>query len=116
MRFDRRLILNFDWTLLVLVLMICAIGVLNIFSASYSFSGAKANPFYIKQIQWIMIGLFCMSVAFCVDYRLISQYAYILHGIAVCFLLIVFFYGYATHGSQRWISLGSFFAATFGTG
>jgi len=107
-RFDRRLILNFDWTLLVLVLMICAIGVLNIFSASYSFSGAKANPFYIKQIHWIMIGLFCMSVAFCIDYRLISQYAYILHGIAVFSLLIVFFYGYATHGSQRWISVGSF--------
>jgi len=108
MRFDRRLILNFDWTLLALVLIICAIGVLNIFSASYSFSGAKANIFYIKQLQWILIGLFCMSVAFCIDYRLICQNAYILHGIAVCFLIIVFFYGFATHGSQRWISLGSF--------
>jgi len=108
MRFDRRLILNFDWTLLILVLILCTIGVLNIFSASYSFSGAKANPFYIKQLQWVLIGFFCMSIAFCVDYRLICQYAYVLHGIAIFCLIIVFFYGFATHGSQRWISLGSF--------
>ena len=108
MRFDRRLILNFDWTLLTLVLGICAVGVLNIYSAGHSFAGAKVNPFYMKQLQWILIGLFCMSIAFCIDYRLISQYAYFLHGMAVFFLLFVFFYGYATHGSQRWISLGNF--------
>jgi rod shape determining protein RodA len=108
MRFDRRLIFNFDWTLLILVLTICAVGVLNIYSAGYSFSGTKANPFYIKQLQWILIGLFCMSIVFCLDYRLISQYAYILHGVAGFFLVIVFFHGYATHGSQRWISLGNF--------
>jgi len=108
MRFDRRLVLNFDWTLLILVVMICAIGVLNIFSAGHSFPGAKVNPFYVKQLQWILIGLFCMSVAFCIDYRVISQYAYILHGMAIFALIIVLFYGYATHGSQRWITLGSF--------
>jgi len=108
MTFDRRLILNFDWTLLIIVLIICALGVLNIYSAGYSLSGVKTNPFYIKQLQWILIGLLCMSVAFCIDYRLISQYAYVLHGMAVFFLVIVFFYGYATHGSQRWITLGSF--------
>ncbi|WP_367361019.1 rod shape-determining protein RodA [Syntrophus sp. (in: bacteria)] len=108
MRFDRRLILNFDWTLLILVLILCTIGVLNIFSASYSFAGAKANPFYIRQLQWVLIGIFCMSIAFCIDYRYICQYAYVLHGIAIFCLVIVFFYGFATHGSQRWISLGSF--------
>jgi len=108
MTFDRRLILNFDWTLLILVLIICTVGVLNIYSAGYSLSGVKTNPFYVKQLQWILIGFFCMSVAFCIDYRLISQYAYVLHGMAVFFLVIVFFYGYATHGSQRWITLGSF--------
>lgn len=107
MRFDRRLVLNFDWTLLILVLMICAIGVLNIYSAGYC-SGVRTNPFYIKQLQWIAIGLVCMSVAFSIDYRLISQYAYILHGMAVVTLLVVFFYGYATHGSQRWMVLGNF--------
>ncbi|OPY09778.1 MAG: Rod shape-determining protein RodA [Syntrophus sp. PtaB.Bin001] len=108
MRFDRRLILNFDWTLLTFVLIICAIGVLNIYSAGYSFSSIKANPFYIKQLQWISVGFLCMSIAFCIDYRLICRYAYILHGMAVISLVIVFFYGYATHGSQRWITLGSF--------
>jgi len=62
MTFDRRLILNFDWTLLILVLIICTVGVLNIYSAGYSLSGVRTNPFYVNQLQWILIGVFCMGV------------------------------------------------------
>ena len=35
-KLDRRLILNFDWTLLILVLIISGIGLLNIYSAGFS--------------------------------------------------------------------------------
>lgn len=31
---DRRLVTNFDWTLLGIVMAICLLGVLNIYSAS----------------------------------------------------------------------------------
>ncbi|PIV00031.1 MAG: rod shape-determining protein RodA, partial [Syntrophobacterales bacterium CG03_land_8_20_14_0_80_58_14] len=35
-KLDRRLILNFDWTLFILVLIISGIGLLNIYSAGFS--------------------------------------------------------------------------------
>jgi rod shape determining protein RodA len=107
LKFDRRIFQHFDWTLLALVLAICAIGILNIYSAGFSVS-EKHFPFYVKQIQWILLGLFCMVAAFLIDYRFICQAAYLIYGISIALLIIVFFYGYTTHGSQRWISTGFF--------
>jgi len=107
MKFNKHWLLSFDWTLLVITLAVCTIGVLNIYSTGFSLTSAKL-PLYIKQIQWILIGLFFMAVIITLDYRLLSQYAYFLHGFAILLLLFVTFYGYATHGSQRWIALGGF--------
>jgi len=108
LRFDRRILVNFDWTLLAIVLGICFIGVLNIFSTGYSLS-EKQYPLYLKQIQWIVLGLFCMMVVFFIDYRVISRIAYLIYGFSIALLIFVAFYGYTTHGSQRWISFGSVF-------
>jgi rod shape determining protein RodA len=108
MKIDRRLLLNFDWTLLILVLVICAIGLLNIFSTGYSLSGLRQTPLYLKQLQWIALGLVAMIFAFSIDYRLIHRYAYVIYGVTIVLLVIVSFYGYATRGSQRWIALGGF--------
>jgi len=49
-----------------------------------------------------------MMLIFLVDYRVISEGAYVIYGISVALLVVVLFYGYTTHGSQRWISLGGF--------
>jgi rod shape determining protein RodA len=105
--FDRRIFLHFDWILLFLVLGICAIGIINIYSAVFSI-GERQFPLYLKQIQWVLLGLLFMLLVFLIDYRLINEGAYIIYGISIAFLLLVFLYGYTTHGSQRWISLGGF--------
>ena len=107
-KFDRQLFLNFDWTLLLLVLGVCCVGVLNIYSTGFSLSGIKHSPLYIKQMQWIAIGLIFMIVAFLLDYRVINQYVYFLYGGSLLLLLLVSLYGYTTHGSQRWFVLGGF--------
>ena len=108
LRFDRQLFSNFDWTLLLLVLGICTIGVLNIYSTGFALSSPKSAPLYIKQLQWIAIGLFLMFAAFLIDYRLINEYIYVLHGLAIFLLLLVSLYGYTTHGSQRWFVILGF--------
>lgn len=106
-KFDRRIFQHFDWTLLLLVLGICAIGIINIYSAVFSL-GERQFPLYLKQVQWVLLGMFFMLVIFLIDYRVINEGAYIIYGISVGLLLVVFLYGYTTHGSQRWISLGGF--------
>lgn len=106
-KFDRRIFVNFDWTLLFLVLSICAMGIINIYSAVFS-AGERLFPLYLKQVQWVLIGIFCMLIIFLIDYRLINEAAYLIYGVSVALLVLVYFYGYATHGSQRWISFGGF--------
>lgn len=108
MKFDRRLFLNFDWTLFFLVIGLATIGILNIFSAGFSMHDIRQSPQYIKQIQWVFVGLASMIVAFCIDYRIIARYAYIIYGISLLLLVAVFLYGTTTHGSQRWIILWGF--------
>lgn len=108
MKIDRRLLVNFDWMLLSLILGLCFLGILNIYSAGYSLSDFRQETLYVKQSQWIMFGLILMGIIICVDYHLICRYAYIIYAFSVLLLLIVAIYGYATHGSQRWIVIQGF--------
>jgi rod shape determining protein RodA len=107
-KLDRRLLQNFDWTLLILVMIICGIGLLNIYSTGFSLTDFRQTPLYIKQIQWILVGIVGMVLAFFIDYRFLSRQAYVIYGISIILLLVVFTMGYATRGSQRWIAIGGF--------
>jgi rod shape determining protein RodA len=109
MIFDRRLFFNFNWTLLLLVLAISFISLINIYSAGYSLDSFKQETLYIKQAQWIIMGLFCMGIILFIDYRFITRFAYIIYAVSIILLVLVSLYGYATHGSQRWIMIGGFF-------
>jgi rod shape determining protein RodA len=109
MKFDRRLFFNFDWTLLVLVLLISSIGLLNIYSAGYSLDNLRQETLYVKQAKWIVMGLLSIGVIICIDYRLICRFGYVIYAISIFLLLLVAVYGFATHGSQRWIGVGGFF-------
>jgi rod shape determining protein RodA len=104
MKIDRRLIYNFDWMLLLFVLLIVGVGILNLYSAGYGISGEP----YLKQIRWVFLGLFVMVLTFAFDYRWIARYGYWVHGLAIVLLIAVFAVGAVTKGSQRWINLGGF--------
>ena len=52
-KYDRRIFQNFDKTLFALVMSICAIGVVNIYSTGFSL-GENATPLYLKQIQVVL--------------------------------------------------------------
>ncbi|MDX9745724.1 MAG: rod shape-determining protein RodA [Syntrophales bacterium] len=106
MRFDRRLFLHFDWTLLILVCLILAIGLVNLYSAGYNSNWETSLCF--RQARWILIGLACMIAAFNIDYRFIIRHAYTIYSMVAFLLLAIHFYGYATHGSQRWINVFGF--------
>ncbi len=107
-KFDRRLILNFDWTLFSLVLLLGGIGLVNIYSTGFSLTDFHRTPLYVKQIQWILLGVAGMAVAFFVDYRFLGRHAYAIYGISVILLVVVSAAGYTTRGSQRWIAIGGF--------
>ncbi|UFS70555.1 rod shape-determining protein RodA [Geomonas sp. RF6] len=105
--FDRRLFTNFDWTLLVLVLVICGAGVVNIYSASHSYREI-GTPFFVKQIYWISAG-FGLCLTMCsLDYHMLEDFAYWLYGGVLGLLLLVLVAGKTSMGATRWIHLGFF--------
>ncbi|MBW2060777.1 MAG: rod shape-determining protein RodA [Deltaproteobacteria bacterium] len=105
--FDRRLIQNFDWILLCLVLILAGLGILNLYSAS---SGFKIGgvPIYLKQIYWLSLGIPALLVMLIFDYHQLERAAYLLFALGLVLLILVLFSGRAVSGAQRWLDLGVF--------
>jgi rod shape determining protein RodA len=102
---DRRLFTNFDWGLLILVLLIAGVGVMNITSATASYALVE-TPYQIRQIYWIVIGLLIAVLVCSIDYHLFADIAYWFYGIVLILLLVVLFMGRSSMGATRWLHLG----------
>ncbi len=104
---DRRLLTNFDWTLLGLTLVIAALGVVNIVSATASYN-VPGTAYYLKQFYWILTGLFLVLALSSVDYHLLDDLAIWVYGVVVFLLLVVLVAGKTSMGATRWLHLGFF--------
>ena len=103
--FDRRLLTHFDWVMLLIVCMIAGIGVVNLYSASSTWTGG-ATPVYIKQVYWLGLGLVIALGVSSFDYRHLKYIGFVLYGIALVLLALVLVIGHTSLGATRWISFG----------
>ncbi|MDI6852487.1 MAG: rod shape-determining protein RodA [Deltaproteobacteria bacterium] len=104
--FDRRLVQNFDWLLLTLILIVIAIGSVNLYSAGYNRTPEGATPVYIKQLYWLGVGLTVMLFSLLYDYRHYEKLAYPLYLLSLVLLIGVMVAGKMVSGSRRWLALG----------
>jgi rod shape determining protein RodA len=103
---DRRVLQNFDWILLILLVLIATISVLNLYSAAYPIRNAGGSLIYVKQIYWFLIGFAVLLVMTVFDYAVLERLAYPTYLLAVVLLVLVLITGKVYSGSQRWLSLG----------
>ena len=108
MKIDRRVLNNFEWILPLLVLSICSIGIMNLYSAGANLPASTGTASWVRQLYWVGMGFIAMLVCMAVDYRHIVRYGYVIYGISLALLVGVLFYGEITQGSQRWLTLGGF--------
>ena len=94
---------DIDWTLLLIVLMICAVGVLQIYSATL---GTESHSAWWKQIVYIAGGLLLMWIVVPSDYHAFLHHVPMLYLIGTAALLGTFAIGEQTFGSRRWIPVG----------
>lgn len=106
-RFDKRLLVNFDWILLGAVIVIAVIGVTNLYSACYT-SRAYGTPVYLKQLYYFLAGLALFLFVVSIDYRLLINFAYPAYLTIIVLLVLALTLGKTVGGSQRWINLGFF--------
>lgn len=104
---DRRLFVNIDWVLVGLTLTACLIGILNIYSASTPYKMA-GSPYYLKQMYWMLLGMFVALVVSSVDYHLFEDFSYWLYGFLIVLLVAVLVVGKRSMGATRWLNLGLF--------
>jgi rod shape determining protein RodA len=102
--FDRRLVQNFDWVLLVLVMLICGIGIVNLYSAGYN--RGEGTPLFVKQLYWLAVGLGVLVLTLIYDYRHLEKLSFPLYIISILLLVGVMYGGKMVSGSRRWLAMG----------
>jgi rod shape determining protein RodA len=96
---------DFDWVLLALVLIICALGVVEIYSATL---GTKFAGVQIKQVYWILAGVGIMFLVSVVNYQALIGRVPLMYALSIASLLAVELFGKKYLGARRWVQMGSF--------
>ncbi|MBW1922227.1 MAG: rod shape-determining protein RodA [Deltaproteobacteria bacterium] len=104
--FDRRLIQNFDWVLLLLLLLVAGVSILNLYSATYAVREAGGSQIVVKQVYWYLIGFGVFFLMTTFNYFSLERVAYAGFLASVALLLAVLVVGKVSSGSQRWLPLG----------
>ncbi len=100
-----RSIRDLDWPLMIITLVICGIGVLQIFSATHETVWDDA---WWKQGLWVAAGFLLMWIVARVDYHTLLSQAWVFYAIAIVGLILVLTIGRQAFGSRRWIPLPGF--------
>ncbi len=105
---DKKLLRNFDYPLLIIVVIISIIGIIVITSATQY--NATGDPYYFTRRQgtFFVVGLMLLLAVLSIDYYSILRVAKPLYYVNLMLLAAVFLphIGRTSQGAQRWISLG----------
>ncbi len=93
---------DFDWVLLTFVLIICGLGVMEIYSATIN---TKFVGVHIKQVYWIIGGLAAMFLMSLIDYHALLDNVHWFYGASILSLIAVLVVGKRYLGAKRWIQL-----------
>ncbi len=100
-----------DIPFLVLVLLLLAVGLMMLYSASYAQSrydtGYESSTRYLqKQAVCAGLGLVAMWLLSRLDAQIWYRFAWLLYGVSIGLLLLVLVAGQSVNGARRWINLG----------
>ncbi|SDU14835.1 rod shape-determining protein RodA [Desulfobacula phenolica] len=105
--FDRRLIKNFDWGLVVLIFLIGSVGLVILFSALTAGHDTGTIPvLFKKQIMWMGAGLFIIMIAVMIDFKELDKLNLFIYMFCIGLLISVILFGQIGGGSRRWLVLG----------
>lgn len=91
-----------NWSVVVLVTIICCIG----FALLYSVAGGSLEPWAGRQIVRFGMGMALLLVMAVVHIRTWYQLAYPIYGVTLLLLVATEFLGRMGKGAERWIDIG----------
>ncbi len=105
---DSRIQDNFEWRFILVSVGILLLGVASIYNVTHDLDQSGYVPIYVKQLAWILVGSVALLAAMVIDYHALARHAYLLYGIMLGLLVLVFIMGRSSRGAQRWFPLGPF--------
>jgi len=90
--------------LLLNCLIIVVISVITIYSATIS----RTQLFYRREMMWAGVGVVVYIAFSFIDYRKYGKYHWVMYGLNISMLVLVYFIGITRLGAKRWIGIGSF--------
>lgn len=100
-----------DFTLLFVVLVLLFMGLIALSSASsyYALTEFNDSSYYIvRQIAFAVVGIIGMLVISKIDYKQYLKFGYLIYGVGILLMLMVFVPGIGgtVNGANRWLNLG----------
>lgn len=106
---DRRLVENFDWSIIWVLFAIISVGLLSIYSALYpQIQAHPTNNLFLRQIVWLVIGFIVLCCSLFIDYQRLRLASPWLYGFVIVLLAVVLVAGKEVNGSKRWLEIAGF--------
>ncbi len=102
---DRRYLQSFDWISFFVMLVLSGIGLLFVFSTTYTPS-VPYSLFFKKQLFGIISGVILYLVLCSIDYRTLERIGYFSYFVTIGLLIVTIIKGSIGMGAQRWINVG----------
>ena len=103
---------KFDYSILIITLLLLSIGLIMLLSASaptsLSETGDNSYQYVTKQGIMAIAGLFAMIVFSKFDYRIFKKFKWLIYAVCIAFLVAVGFVGTGAGGARRWINIAGF--------
>lgn len=105
---DSQFFKQFDWVMLMLVVLVSAMALTNLYSSSYAGGDVGASSLFLKQLVFFCAGLGLILALQLVEYQHIAKAGWILYVIILLLLIYTRIFMDSVAGAQRWIDLGFF--------
>jgi rod shape determining protein RodA len=103
---DRRQLRDFDAGLLAATLILAAVGIVMVYSATHGTTDASLAGLPQKQALFALVGIVAMAAALFVSQDTLEILSPFIYGLAVVLLIAVLIVGVGKTGEKRWFDLG----------
>ena len=101
----RNAIKNIDWLFLLLIVLLLAVNLVILKSASANVEASDELYYVKKQLLWMGVGFAAMIMAAAFNYAYFQKFYWIIYGVSVALLIGVFF-APEKNNAHRWFDLG----------
>jgi rod shape determining protein RodA len=106
--FNSGMLRNIDFVLVGVLLVLCAVGVVTIFSTLQGSEVSAEGDLHLKQLIWFGVGLVAMFLVAAVPYKFYYVMSPIFYAVSILSLILLFWLGSTGAGSTRWFRFGGF--------